>query len=236
MGNPLKHLIEQPLRGLRFDRRTIDGLKFDLRRAWTRLRHHRRRIAPAERRLQLGAGRRAVPGRLNCDITGSDYDVDLASPPLPFPDGHFTDIVSQHVVEHLEFDPTVIDLLHDCFRMLAPGGRIWISTPDLEKVVAAYVADRCESIDRGQKRHWPHADAPGFPVQHRINFYFHQWGEHRNLMDFDLLAWALRDAGFVDVRRGDEAAFLADYPDFPPRRDDRDSLYITARKPERDAG
>lgn len=168
---------------------------------------------------------------MNCDVVGSDYDVDLACPPLPFPDGHFTDIVSQHTIEHLEYDPQVLDLFQDCFRMLRPGGRVWFSCPDLEKVCAAYVADRCSTIDRGLKRHWPHADAPGFPVQHRINYYFHQGGEHRGLMDYEMLHWALAYAGFVDIRRGTEADFLRDYPDFPPRRDDFDSIYVTARKP-----
>lgn len=223
--------LEALLGALRFDRRTITGLKFDLRRAWTRWRRHRRVVTPAATRLQLGAGGRPVAGWLNCDITGSEHDVDLAVMPLPFPDGHFTDIVAQHVIEHLDYDPQVIALFHDCARMLKPGGRVWFATPDLGKIIAAYVQDRCATLDRGLKRHWPHAEAPGFPVQHRLNYYFHQGGEHRNLMDFEMLEWALRDAGFTDIRRGVEAEFLADYPGFPARNDDFESIYVTARKP-----
>lgn len=227
----VRHLVEAPLRAMKFDPRTISYLKFDLRRALTRWRRHRRVVTPAETRLQLGAGRRAVPGWLNCDITASDHDVDLAVVPLPFPDGHFTDIVAQQTIEHLEFDPVVLDLVADCFRMLRPGGRIWLTCPDLEKICAAYMEDRCRALDVGLRRHWPHADAPGFPVQHRINFYFHQWGQHRNLMDFEMMEWAFRHAGFMDARKADEAAFLRDYPGFPPRNDDFESLYVTARKP-----
>jgi predicted SAM-dependent methyltransferase len=223
--------LESVLAPLRFERRNIVGLKFDLRRAWTRLRCHRRVVTPAATKLQLGAGGRVVAGWLNCDITGSQHDVDLAVMPLPFPEAHFTDIVAQHVIEHLDYDPQVIALFHDCMRMLRPGGTVWFSTPDLEKMIAAYVQDRCATLDRGLKRHWPHADAPGFPVQHRINYYFHQGGEHRNLMDFGMLEWALRDAGFTGIRRSDEADFLSEYPDFPARNDDFESIYVTARKP-----
>jgi predicted SAM-dependent methyltransferase len=223
--------LETVLERLRFDERTVGYIKFDLRRAWTRWRRHRVIVQPGERKLQLGAGRRTMPGWLNCDITGSDHDVDLATMPLPFPDSHFTDIVAQHTIEHLDYDPQVIELFRDCARMLVPGGKVWFSCPDLEKICAAYVADRCATLDRGLKRHWPHAEAPGFPVQHRINFYFHQGGQHRNLLDFEMLEWALREVGFVEVRRGTEADFIADYRDFARRNDDFESIYVTARKP-----
>ncbi len=232
LANPiLRAPLEATMRALRFDRRTITYMKFDLRRAWTRWRKHGRTVTPAATRLQLGAGGRQVPGWLNCDITGSEHDVDLASPPLPFPDGHFTDIVCQHAIEHLEYDPQVLNLFQDCFRMLRPGGRVWLSCPDLGKICAAYVADRGATIDRGLMRHWPHGATPGFPVQHRITFYFHQGGEHRNLMDFEMLEWALRHAGFEGVRQGEEAEFLAEYPGFPPRKDDFESVYATGTKP-----
>lgn len=216
---------------LRLDQRTVSGLKFDLQRALTRWRYHRNQLRPQQMKLQLGAGRRAVDGWLNCDIVGSDYDVDLASPPLPFPDGHFTDIVCQHTIEHLEYDPQVLNLFSECHRILQPGGKVWFSCPDLEKICLAYIEDRCATIDQGLKRHWPHAHEDGFPVQHRINFYFHQWGEHRNLFDFEMLRYALMRAGFSAIMRSNEADFLRSYPNFPPRNDDFESIYVSARKP-----
>lgn len=230
MKSAAKAVLEGTLRRLAFDKRTIDAVKFDLRRAWTRSRYARTQARPKETKLQLGAGGRAVPGWQNCDITASQYDVDLAVMPLPFADNHFESIVAQHTIEHLEFDPQVIELFRDCHRMLRPGGKVWFSCPDLEKICAAYMNDRCRTLDRGLKRHWPNAETDGFPVQHRINYYFHQGGEHKNLMDYEMLEWALRHVGFVEVRRGDEAAFLTDYPEFPRRNDDWESVYVTARK------
>lgn len=228
----LRHSIDGLGAALRLDQRTVSGLKFDLQRALTRWRYHRRQYRPQQTKLHLGAGSRTVDGWLNSDIVCSEYDVDLASTPLPFPDRHFTDIVSQHTIEHLDYDPQLLALFSECFRILKPGGKVWFSCPDLEKICLAYVSDKCMTIDNGLKRHWPHAEEVGFPVQHRINFYFHQWGQHRNLLDFEMLRYGLARAGFSAIMRGDEADFLRDYPDFPPRNDDFESIYVTARKPE----
>jgi predicted SAM-dependent methyltransferase len=213
-----------------FDPRTTMYLKFDLRRLYTRLKNHRRPLKQNLSKLHLGAGMRVVEGWLNCDITGSQFDVDLAATPLPFFADEFTDVVAQQVIEHLEFDPTVLELLQECHRMLRPNGRIWLSCPDLETMCNAYLTDRCRKIDRGLKRHWPHGHLPDFPVQHRINYYFHQGGEHRNLLDFAMLSWALNYAGFREIKRVREAELLAAYPEFPPRNDDFESIYVMATK------
>jgi len=226
----LGRLVDRALQNAGFDPRTSSYLRFDLRRLYTRLRHHRRPISQNIPKLQLGAGRRSCKGWLNCDITASEFDIDLAVTPLPFTADQFTDIIAQQVIEHLEYDPVVLDLLRDCHRILRHGGRIWLSCPDLETMCRAYMTDRCRTIDRGLKRHWPHGSLQDFPVQHRINYYFHQGGEHRNLMDFEMLDWALRHAGFREIRRVREADLLAAYPEFPPRNDDFESLYVTAIK------
>jgi hypothetical protein len=59
-----------------------------------------------------------------------------------------------------------------------------------------------------------------------INNVFQQSGEHRNLFDFELLSWALVRSGFTDTRRVDESQFLARFPGFPKRADDRYTLYV----------
>jgi hypothetical protein len=62
-----------------------------------------------------------------------------------------------------------------------------------------------------------------------VNDLFHQWGEHKNLFDFDLAKWALEYAGFSDARQVEEADLLARFPGFPVRGDDLMTLYVTAR-------
>jgi SAM-dependent methyltransferase len=45
---------------------------------------------------------------------------------MPFPNGHFGSIVCNSVIEHI---PDVESTLRECHRVLAPGGRLWITTP-----------------------------------------------------------------------------------------------------------
>src|SRR5271170_3368624 len=98
--------VNQTLGAAGFDPRTSMYLKFYLRRLYTRLKHHRRQLKHAYTKLHLGCGGSIIEGWLNCDVTGSDFDVDLAASTLPFLSNQFTVIVAKEVIEHLEFDPT----------------------------------------------------------------------------------------------------------------------------------
>jgi predicted SAM-dependent methyltransferase len=223
--------VDRALAAAGFDQRTSMYVRFDLRRLYARVKHHHRQLKPDRTKLHLGCGQRVVTGWLNCDIAGSEFDIDLAASSLPFVSDQFTTIVAQQVIEHLEFDPAGLRLLRECHRILKPGGEIWLSCPDLEKMCLAYVSDRCRTLDQGLKRHSPAwRDLPDFPVQHRINYYFHQGGEHRNLMDFEMLQWALVHARFRDVKRAHEAELLAAHPEFPPHNDEFESVLVVAVK------
>jgi hypothetical protein len=69
------------------------------------------------------------------------------------------------------------------------------------------------------------------PSQHYINCIFVQEGEHKNLLDFEMLTWLLEKSGFVDVRQVREADLLHRFPGFPERGDDCHSIYVTAVAP-----
>ena len=68
----------------------------------------------------------------------------------------------------------------------------------------------------------------GVPTQHMINNYFRQCAEHKNLFDFELLEWALKQAGFGQVVRVVEKDLLERFPEFPYRGDDYHSVYARA--------
>jgi SAM-dependent methyltransferase len=69
---------------------------------------------------------------------GTDFKrADFDSDPLPWPTGSFDRITCMHVVEHLR-DPA--HLMREAFRLLKPGGSIYVETPaphtvDLESAV-----------------------------------------------------------------------------------------------------
>ncbi|MFE1548235.1 class I SAM-dependent methyltransferase [Streptomyces sp. NPDC058718] len=229
-------MLAWTLHKLRFDQRTVAYTGHDISRLRARLAQRRRSIPGNSRKLHLGCGDRFVPGWLNCDVSGSEFDVDLAAGRLPFPDGSADAIVSQHVIEHLDLREQLIPLLRELHRVCGDDGRVWLSCPDLAKVCAAYLHDRGQALVEDRRRRWPDYSLGGAPVQHFINDLFQARGKHRNLFDFEILAWALGEAGFRSVKRVMEADLLAAHPDFPPRRDDLQSLYVVAAKTAAPAG
>lgn len=85
-----------------------------------------------------------------------------------FRDGTFDAVVSNHVIEHL-YNP--ISVLHECWRILRPGGVLVITTPNSESA----------ALDRFG-RYWAGLDAP------------------RHLLIFSRMSLALsaREAGFLN--------------------------------------
>jgi predicted SAM-dependent methyltransferase len=201
---------------------------FDVLRLRARMLHRRLTAAPSDH-LHLGSGSKKVAGWLNVDVWRSDYDVDIANGRLPWRDAAFTVVVSQHVIEHLELQDELLPLLRELRRVMKADGEIWLSCPDMEKVCRAYVTDRAASLNEDRKRRMPGQALPdGMPPQHFVNWLFHQAGEHKNLFDFELLQWALQQAGFPRCERADERRLLARFPEFPVRNDDFQSIYVVA--------
>lgn len=198
------------------------------------------RKMPASTRLHLGCGKRKIPGWLNVDLAGSDYDIDLCDLPLPFADKTFDTIASQHVVEHLDAVEELIPALRDLRRCCKDNAKIWISCPDLAAICNSYVDDKGETL-RGFWQNMVHLYAPNqpdmivcekrfdvhkMPTQFMVNLYMHQFSQHKNLYDREIMTWILEKAGFTKVERVKEADFLAACPDFAARKDDAESLYV----------
>ena len=194
---------------------------------------------PSTPRLHFGCGATRIDGWLNVDVVHSDHDVDLASGRLPWADATFDVAMSQHVIEHLELRSELLPLLRDLRRVLKPGGEIWLSCPDIEKVCRSYQDHRMRDLieDREERsqafwvKPWTldgEVGLEGVPSSHMINSLFHQGFEHRNLFDLELLRWLLELAGFRDVERVDEGRLRAAYPEVPLRGDDAQTLYVKA--------
>ena len=70
---------------------------------------------------------------------------DVESGPFPFPDGSFDVVMASEIIEHLHFNP--YRLLKESFRVLKPGGRILITTPNISRL------DNVIRLVRGQNIH-----------------------------------------------------------------------------------
>jgi len=143
-------------------------------------------------RLHLGCGGNVLSGWANVDLEGSHpvIEWDLTRP-LPVHKGSFDYIYSEHFIEHIRFQEAKA-LLRDCHRLLKPGGRIRLSTPDLEKLVSEFQAGR---VSEWADMEW----TPATPCQ-MLNEGMRLWG-HQFLYDFTELHAILTEAGFKDIER-----------------------------------
>src|ERR1035438_624686 len=87
--------------------------------------------------LNLGCGKRKLDGFINIDaLPGADMQLDLTKP-MPWGQGEIAGIYCEHFIEKMT-QGQAIRMLHECRRILKPGGVIRIATPDLAQIVADY--------------------------------------------------------------------------------------------------
>ena len=175
----------------------------------------KRHLAANDRlRVMIGAGPSKVEGWLATDLLPSRADVVFldAGKPFPFADGAVDRIHSEHMIEHVDH-PIGRRMLAECHRVLRPGGRIRIATPDFDRVVAlagpidGSLAEQVRESNLRRDVAEPEASNPVYAV----NRLFSEYG-HRFLYTEDLLRRALDAAGFTDVRRYDVGE--SDDPEF----------------------
>ncbi|MGH9006569.1 MAG: class I SAM-dependent methyltransferase [Acidimicrobiales bacterium] len=96
-------------------------------------------------RLNLGAGHVGRSDYLNVDareLDGIDVIADIAN--LPFEKGSVTEIYSAHVLEHFPVEQLRAALLPYWVSLLGAGGIFVAVVPDMETMIAEYVAGRME--------------------------------------------------------------------------------------------
>ena len=192
---------------------------------------YRKNLVPPHDKLHIGCGRRLFQNWTNTDVYGSDLNLDLSRGKLPWKSDSFRVVLSQHVIEHLELFDELFPLLSEIHRVLAPDGCVWLSCPDMSKVCHGYINDGgVQLLESIKTRHNSFSLGERVPVQQVVNHLFHQYGEHKNLFDFELLSWVLKEVGFSTVEQQSEPSLLASEPDVEARLDDDISLYVCAKK------
>lgn len=182
------------------------------------------------RKLQIGTGGNELTGWLNTDLepVGPNTIYLDATDRFPFHDQVFDYIYSEHMIEHIPY-PGGLSMLRECFRVLRPGGRLRIATPDMQKIAGlsaltlnedqkAYIRWSVDHLglyadekSEFQKRRpeWdldPEHMRAFYPnrAEHAacfvVNNFFRSYG-HQFLYDARTMRAAPESAGFCDVRR-----------------------------------
>jgi predicted SAM-dependent methyltransferase len=110
---------------------------------------------------------------------------------LPFRDESCSAIFSEHLIEHVPREDAE-RLLAECYRVLANGGVLRLSTPDAGRYLRSYAGDQKFLRDPafGQA-----TEAP----MNRVNQMMREYGQHLWVYDAESLTRALLGAGFSRI-------------------------------------
>jgi SAM-dependent methyltransferase len=153
-------------------------------------------------RLAIGVWKLPLEGWLNTDLNPVGPDVlplDVTKP-FPFDSDVFDYVASEHMIEHVSLGAGR-HMLAESLRVLKPGGRIRIATPDLQRYLQLFSPQltpvQREFVDWMVQTFMPDA-LPAYPT-YVLNNLFYNFG-HQAIYDFILLSAMVRDVGFEDVK------------------------------------
>ncbi len=100
------------------------------------------------RKLHVGGKIRAAGWEILNANAGPDVDhVGNANDLSRFPDATFAEIYASHVLEHLDYQGELTRSLAEWHRVLEPGGRVYISVPDMDVLARLFLERETLTLD-----------------------------------------------------------------------------------------
>ena len=172
------------------------------------------------RRLHIGGQVRATGWEVLNAQPGPHVDhVGNANDLSRFADGSFSEIYASHVVEHLDYKDELAATLKEWQRVMAPGGRLMISVPDMDVLCQMFLAR--DQLDLQERF---------FVMRMMFGGHIDRYDYHVVGLNEEFLGEFLELAGFENVRRVPNFGL---FPDTSSMlfRGVAISLNVTAEKP-----
>ena len=152
------------------------------------------------RRLHIGGREKADGWEIMDALARPEVDhVGNAKDLSRFAEHSFEAVYASHVVEHFDYLNELPRVLREWFRILAPGGTINVSVPDLNILAELFLLQESLTIDdRWQVMRMMFGG-------HMDEYDYHQVGLNEEFLSLYLLK-----AGFVQIRRVEDFGFFHD--------------------------
>jgi predicted SAM-dependent methyltransferase len=150
------------------------------------------------RKLHIG-GKEKTEGWEVLNVTPDAYvdHVCNANDLSIFEDNTFSEVYASHILEHLDYNNELVNALKEWNRVLCPGGKIYISVPDLD-VLSSLIVKRSFIFFWKKK----------LSVNERFHVMRMMFGGHIDEADYhmaglneDFLCQYLMAANFTDIRK-----------------------------------
>jgi len=161
-------------------------------------------------KLELGSGGHPQPGYVHLDIQPEAPHVEIVhdiAEPFPLPDCSVEEILANHCIEHISWRK-ISRLVGECYRVLLPGGKIFIRTPDLEFIVKKYLNNqttpehpRDEAFIR---EHFGEISPSWWAILKLFSGQDYPDNFHHACYDFKTLREIFMQCGFINVERVQE--------------------------------
>ncbi len=163
-----------------------------------------------KRRLHIGGRYRHPDWEILSAVQTPDVDhVGNAKDLSQFEDNTFEAVYASHVLEHFDYENEIDAVLKEWYRVLEPGGILYLSVPDLDVLAKLFIdQDRLDVDER-------------FYVMRMIfgghvdEYDYHQSGFNREILDI-----FLKKAGYVNIHQVEDFNIFKDsstrlYKDVP---------------------
>lgn len=153
-------------------------------------------------KLNLACGHNYEEDYINVDFYAPDdavYDVGFDVSKLPLPDNSVDEIKAFHIIEHFDYY-AIREVLKEWHRVLKPGGRLWLETPDFLESCRAFVeGSPSMPIDEWRTQLYAHFFAlPWLPGQvHKFLFTEKELRANLELANFERLNRLPPASGYV---------------------------------------
>jgi len=139
-----------------------------------------------------------------------------------FKDNTFSDIYASHVLEHFDYANELEIALKEWYRVLVPGGNMYVSVPDLDILAQLFTAkDRLN------------ADERFFVMRMMFGGHVNEYDYHVVGLNEEFLSYFITRAGFVNIRRVSSFGLFEDTSD-SVYKGVPISLNVIAEKPDHD--